>query len=345
MHFNISDIGKSVANLSKSVVDTASSATRNASDAVSNIVDHRKQLAEERKSLRSLLESAGDAFPGSDFRPSDRKVWMSELGPDRLRINQIVWPGTHDSATNGIGVAFVTRPFAECQTLSIYDQLAGGARVLDVRVEQSRHVAHGILKSYSVDVVLDDVKKFLAETEAEVVLLEIRTEFGHQDPPEFENYLVEQLGDVLIPHDEAVFGKTIAEVLPRQVICVWKPRNSPAPAAGSKLWGAGYLRDNWIDSDLPKTKFDSNMKHLSEQPPVTERRYFYRVENTVTPNAENPVVKMVDEEIMPYARLFVAQAFAGGVANRLQVYSTDFIDGDFVDACAGVTHARLEGKA
>lgn len=105
--------------------------------------------------------------------------------------------------------------------------------------------------------------RFLAETEKEIVVLEIRTEFGHEDPPEFDKYLAEQLGDVLIPQDEAVFGKTVAEVLPRRVICVWKPRKSPAPKHGDPLWSSGYLRDNWIDTDLPKTKFDSNMRYVT----------------------------------------------------------------------------------
>lgn len=89
------------------------------------------------------------------------------------------------------------------------------------------------------------------------------------------------------------------------------------------------------------------MKHLSEQQPVSSRKYFYRVENTVTPQADNPVVcvRPVTDRIHGYARLFISQAFARGFADRLQVFSTDFIDEDFVDACAGVTHARLEGKA
>ncbi|CAD5168373.1 unnamed protein product [Musa acuminata subsp. malaccensis] len=311
---------------------------------ISNFVDHRKDISTEKEALADLLASSGDHFPGSDFHPADRKTWMSELGPDRLRINQIVWPGTHDSATNDIGVPLVTRPFAECQTRSIYDQLVLGTRVLDVRVEKGRHICHGILQSYSVDVVLDGVKRFLSEAESEIVILEIRTEYGHEDPPEFDKYLVEQLGDLLIHHDDAVFGKTVAEVLPKRIICVWKPRNSPAPAAGSPLWSAGYLRDNWIDTDLPKTKFDSNMKHLGEQPPSAARKYFYRVEHTVTPKPENPVVKMVDNEIRPFARLFIAQTFAQGFADRLQVFSTDFIDEDFVDACAGMTQARVEGQ-
>ena len=34
---------------------------------------------------------------------------------------------------------------------------------------------------------------------------------------------------------------------------------------------------------------------------------------------------------------------AQGHGNKLQVFSTDFIDGDFVDACVGFTRARMDG--
>lgn len=272
---------------------------------------------------------------------------MSCLGPEKLRINQIVWPGTHDSATNKIGIPFVSRPFARCQSLSIYKQLVTGARVLDIRVQEDRRVCHGILLSYSVDVVIQDLKKFLSETQSEVVILEIRTEFGHDDPPDFDKYLEEQLGEYLIHQDEQAFGKTISELLPKRVICVWKPRKTPQPKPGSPLWSSGYLKDNWIDTDLPSTKFESNMKHLGEQQPVANRKFFYRVENTVTPQADNPVlcVRPVTNRIHSYSRMFICQCFARGLADRLQIFSEDFISGDFVDACAGLTNARVEGKA
>lgn len=314
---------------------------------LSKQAERRKAISTQKKTLAELKVSSGDAFPGSDYRPPDRKNWMAGLGPEKLRINQIVWPGTHDSATNRIGFPGITRPFAQCQSLSIYKQLCRGARVLDIRVQEDRRICHGILTTYSVDVVINDVKKFLSETQSEIIILEIRTEFGHEDPPEFDKYLEEQLGEYLIHQDDHVFGKTIVDLLPKRVICIWKPRNSPQPKAGSPLWSAGYLKDNWIDTDLPSTKFDSNMKHLSEQPPVSSRKYFYRVENTVTPQADNPVlcVQPVTRRIHGYARVFITQCCSKGCADRLQVFSTDFIDEDFVDACVGLTHGRVEGTA
>lgn len=129
-----------------------------------------------------------------------------------------------------------------------------------------------------------------------------------------------------------MFEKIVSKLLPKRIICVWKLRKSPSPKAGDPLWSSGYLTDNWIDTDLPLTKFESNLKHLSEKPPTLTMKYFYRVENTITPQADNPVlcVKPVTGRIHGYARLFITQCFSRGCADRLQVFSIDFIDEDFV---------------
>lgn len=59
-----------------------------------------------------------------------------------------------------------------------------------------------------------DVKRFLPETKSEIIILEMGTKYGHKDLPGSDKYLVEELGDYLIPLDEAVFKK-IAGVLQR----------------------------------------------------------------------------------------------------------------------------------
>lgn len=313
---------------------------------ISKQIDRRNTLLVQNQTLIDL-QSLGQDFHGSQYHPLDRKNWMSHLDPHKLRINDVVWPGTHDSATDKIGIPFISRPFAQCQTISVYDQLAMGTRVLDIRVQENRNVCHGILVTYAIDVVIQDVRKFLSETRSEIIILEIRTEYGHRDPQGFPEYLVDQLGDFLIHQDDSVFEKTIAEILPKRIICVWKPRKLEKPEAGGALWSEKYLRDNWINTDLPSTKFESNMKYLREQPPATARKYFYRVENTVTPVPDNPVlhVRPVTERIHGYNRVFIAQCFSKGCADRLQIFSTDFIDEDFVDACVGLTYARTQGKA
>ncbi|KAB2604619.1 PI-PLC X-box domain-containing protein [Pyrus ussuriensis x Pyrus communis] len=273
-------------------------------------LERRKAISTERKALRDLHQSVGEDFPACAYRPPDRKNWMAGINPKK--------------------------PFGQCQTMSIYKQLVTGTRVLDIRVQKDRRVCHGILITYHIDVVIKDIKKFLSETKSEIILLEIRTEYGHQDPPDFDKYLVDQLGE------------TISELLPKRIICVWKPRNSPSPEAGAPLWNSVYLNDDWIDTDLPSTKFENNLKCLSEQPPISSRKFLYRVENTVTPQADNPIVcvRPVTQRIHEFARLFITECFCRGIADRLQIFSTDFIDEDFVDACVAVTYSRIDhGKA
>ncbi|CAN7032195.1 hypothetical protein IGI04_031242 [Brassica rapa subsp. trilocularis] len=305
-----------------------------------------RDVIEQEKILDNLLASNGSRFPGDDYHSPDRKNWMSHLSCEKLTLNKIVWPGTHDSATNGIGIDVVTRPLGECQTLSIYEQLVRGTRLLDVRVQEDRYICHGILASYNVDFAIDDVIRFLSETHSEIIILEIRTEYGHKDPPEFESYLTNKLGQFLIHQDDNLFNKSLSEILPKRVICIWKPRESPRPSRGGLLWNSDYLKDNWIDTDLPWTKFQSNMNHLKDQPSISSRRFFYRVENTLTPQADNVVVwvRPVTDRIRRYARLFVSRCIAEGCIDKLQIFSTDFIDEDFVDACVGLTYARINGR-
>ncbi|GLJ36319.1 hypothetical protein SUGI_0729070 [Cryptomeria japonica] len=112
----------------------------------------------------------------------------------------------------------------------------------------------------------------------------------------------------------------MAELLPKRAICVWKPTaKGGAPQPGSALWSSAYLKDDWINTDLPSSKFESNLSKLRSHPPVSLRKYFYRVENTTTPQANNPVicVKRVTNRIRGYARLFISQAFKKGYGDRL----------------------------
>ncbi|MCO5547294.1 hypothetical protein L7F22_000741 [Adiantum nelumboides] len=300
---------------------------------------------DEEKQLLDLQKTEGTDFPGSNNQFSDRSQWMgAQLDLEKTRVKDVIWPGSHDSATDKIGLPYTTRPFAQCQTLSVYRQLQQGVRVFDIRVDEDGFVCHGILTSYKIDVVICAVKRFLYETTAEFIILEIRTEYGHDDPPNFDAWLIEELKDFLIKQDESVFDRTLSELLPRRVFCIWKPRSSPVPLPCSPLWSGQFLRDNWIDTDLPYTKFLSNLYYLAKQPPADERCYFYRVENTCTPQASSAIacVKPVTSRIQPYARLFISQAYKRGLGDYLQILSSDFVEDDFIDACIGATLGRLE---
>lgn len=83
-----------------------------------------------------------------------------------------------------------------------------------------------------------------------------------------------------------------------------------------------------------------------KQATAMSRNFFYRVENTLMAQLGNfLMVKPVIDWIHGHARLFISQCFPRGCADRLQIFSTNFIDEDFVDACVGLTHARIEVKA
>ncbi|KAH0915245.1 hypothetical protein HID58_029691 [Brassica napus] len=304
-----------------------------------------QDVIEQQGILDNLLASNGARFPGDDYHTPDLKNWMAHLSVETLALNKIVWPGTHHSATNGL--PWPTRPLVECQTLSIYEQLVLGTRVFDIHVQKDRRVCHGDHRpSYNVDVVLNDIIRFVSETQSEIIILEIRTEFGENDPPEFDTYLVDKLGPWLIHQDDNLFNKPVSEILPKKVICIWKPRESPKPVRGGALWNSDYLKDNWTNTDLPWTKFQSNMNHLKEQQPISSRRFFYRVENTLTPQPDSPIllIKPVNGRIREYARLFISRCIAEGCIDKLQIFSRDFINEDFVDACIGLTYARINGR-
>ncbi|KAJ8432966.1 hypothetical protein Cgig2_032798 [Carnegiea gigantea] len=223
-----------------------------------------------------------------------------------------------------MGIPLISRPFAQCQLRATRKWYPG----FGYWVQQHCRVCHGILLTYSVDVVIRDIRRFSPETKSEIIIQEIRTEYGHKDLPVYGKYLVEELADYLILLDEAVFKKIVA-VLQRKI--VWKQNQSKDPIPGHPLRSVRYLRDNyWINIRLPLTKFKSNLEYLEEQ--------IYQAEKPLNP--DNPVVCVwpLTDRIHAYARLFIFHCFFRVIADRLQILSTDFIELDFVDACVGLTH-------
>lgn len=64
----------------------------------SNQIDRNKAVSEEEKTLNDLQASNGSHFPGDDYHSPDRNNWMAHLMVEKLTLNKIVCPGTHDSA-------------------------------------------------------------------------------------------------------------------------------------------------------------------------------------------------------------------------------------------------------
>ncbi|HWW25697.1 MAG TPA: phosphatidylinositol-specific phospholipase C domain-containing protein [Caulobacter sp.] len=95
-----------------------------------------------------VLEAQYDALPGDSYRnlavvlmpKADPLTWMSKLRGDAL-LRDLTIPGTHDT-----GASINIIEGSRCQDLSIADQLAGGVRFLDLRLDPAYplQIIHGM---------------------------------------------------------------------------------------------------------------------------------------------------------------------------------------------------------
>lgn len=123
--------------------------------------------------------------------------WMADLD-DGLRLNEIVLPGTHDSATRYVQLAF----FSKCQALSIGEQLEAGFRYLDIRLglaDEGIKLMHGFTscktgplpwdEALYLDEVLEQCYAFLRAHPTETVVFAVKQEHGDESAAEFETRL------------------------------------------------------------------------------------------------------------------------------------------------------------
>ena len=132
----------------------------------------------------------------------DSTDWMAKL-PDDMPLNRIVIPGTHDSATQYVQLAF----FSKCQGLDIGGQLDAGFRYLDIRLSvdgEGMKLKHGFTDCktgpmpWSAALSLEDVLRqcytFLAEHPSETLLFAVKQEHGDESVTEFEHCLDSIIG-------------------------------------------------------------------------------------------------------------------------------------------------------
>ena len=125
--------------------------------------------------------------------------WMKELDGE-LPLNQIVLPGSHDSATQYVQLAF----FSKCQALSVAEQLEAGCRYLDIRLGVDGHndtfkLMHGFTNCRTspfnpvdklyLDDLLDDCYAFLKKHPTETVVFAVKQEHGKDSVAVFESML------------------------------------------------------------------------------------------------------------------------------------------------------------
>lgn len=154
--------------------------------------------------LLALILLAAAAFVGipmtesvktkTAYRSAD---WMADLD-DALRLNEIVLPGTHDSATQYVQLAF----FSKCQAISVGEQLEAGFRYLDIRLglaDGGIKLMHGFTncktgpmpwdEALYLDTVLEQCYAFLRAHPSETVVFAVKQEHGDQTAQDFAERL------------------------------------------------------------------------------------------------------------------------------------------------------------
>ncbi len=123
--------------------------------------------------------------------------WMSHLSDD-TPLSDVILPGTHDSATKFVQLAY----FSKCQALSIGKQLEAGYRYLDIRLGadgDKLKLMHGFTNcteggfpwsnALYLDNVLADCYSFLKAHPGETVIFAVKQEHGGESVLQFERLL------------------------------------------------------------------------------------------------------------------------------------------------------------
>ena len=167
--------------------------------------------------------------------------WMAALD-DGTYLSEVVLPGTHDSATKNVQLAFITK----CQALSIGEQLEVGFRYLDIRLAASGErlkLMHGFtacLKSgwpwastLFYDDVLSDSYAFLKAHPTEAIVFAVKHEYGSETPEQFEALLsayIAQDPDMWLLTDSI---PTVGEARGKIVLVRhYEDKNQPVPTVG-----------------------------------------------------------------------------------------------------------------
>ena len=167
--------------------------------------------------------------------------WMAALD-DGTYLSEVVLPGTHDSATKNVQLAYVTR----CQALTIGEQLEAGFRYLDIRLagtNEKLKLMHGFTNcttsgwpwagTLMLDDVLDDCYAFLAAHPTETIVFAVKQEYGSETPEAFEALLsayIEKMPQAWLLTDRI---PTVGEARGRIVLLRhYEKQSDPVPTLG-----------------------------------------------------------------------------------------------------------------
>lgn len=153
----------------------------------------------------------------------DTADWMGELYESRpeTRLVDIAIPGTHNSGTYNISYLSPIQPgqsfffnlikpivasWSKTQFKTVYQQLVGGIRYLDVRIAFNKKgrpdVVHGMV-SIQFKTLLNEISRFIDQHPKEIVLLTYKLEYDyqiHKVKPGQEGALIERLDKMVQNH-------------------------------------------------------------------------------------------------------------------------------------------------
>jgi 1-phosphatidylinositol phosphodiesterase len=148
----------------------------------------------------------------------DKRTWMNNvLDIGRLRLTDIVWPGTHNSGMDRKAPNFdsVVGHWTTCQNDSFAWQLANGARAFDIRLgyiangEHQRFYFHhnGYSSGRTLDELMTALTTFLDRNRDEFIVLDFH-ELGDAEKPfdfqRFNDLIMARLGSRAISPSDSL---------------------------------------------------------------------------------------------------------------------------------------------
>jgi 1-phosphatidylinositol phosphodiesterase len=166
-----------------------------------NYYDNNNSIIETDDVNQSSLDNSEELHPEADLGIDDTGLqnispasWMS-LIKSNVSITDITIPGTHDSCATRV------YPYAQCQALSLPDQLNLGVRFLDIRCRHFNNgfpIHHGpVYLNINFREVLKYVTSFLRKQHSEFVIMSVKEEYNPSgNSRSFEATLMSYLNEV-----------------------------------------------------------------------------------------------------------------------------------------------------
>ena len=203
--------------------------------------------------------------------------WMKAL-PDDMALSDVVLPGTHDSATKNVQLAY----FSKCQALTIGEQLDAGFRYLDIRLGASGEqlkLMHGFTNCTTsgfpwagtllLDDVLSDCYAFLSAHPTETIVFAVKHEHGSETPERFEALLssyIEKNPDAWLLSDRI---PTVGESRGKIVLTRhYEDKSMPVPTLGLPCY---WQTQNGHDDVTPNAAVHRNGSYTL----IVQDRYEY----------------------------------------------------------------------